>query len=71
MSSHKGGTKCPFHVTKAKLAYVQAVQGVPMACFHCGKKLKERDTAISRWTGRRTVYYHKGCASRLLIAVIT
>ena len=59
-----------FYVTSSKLGYVLSVQGAPMLCHHCEKKFVEGDTAVSRWTGRRTVYYCEKCADRLTIAVV-
>ena len=69
MSGHDGGAKRLFCVTKSKLGYVLSVQGAPMACHNCGKGFREKETACSRWTGRRTVYYCGRCAERLTIVV--
>ena len=67
MSRGKGAKKTPFRVTRSKLTYTEKMQGAPMKCFDCGRKIKEGGMAVSRWSGRLTVFYHEGCARRLLI----
>ena len=67
MSRGKGATKCPFKVTRSKLTYVEKMQGAPMKCFDCGRKIKEGGLAVARWNGHLSVYYHASCANRLLV----